>query len=383
MKILLVGEYSGVHTNLSSGLKELGHDVVTLSSGDAYKKFPADVLIKPVHFKIKLNRMVYALLYFLGLTGLSKYVIFRLHNKQLDKFDIVQIINPVAIPEFGAIGNIFLLHYLKRNSRKFYMCALGDDFKWVVACMKGRYKYSPLDNMFRSGFVAFLKYSYSLKYVISPLFILLDFYARKLAVGIIPGLLDYQIAYEDTKKTKPMIPLPVGDENFLKPQSGEGKIKIFHGWQVGKERKKGNDLLDAAIRNVIDKYPERVEYYVASGMAYKDYVKAYSDCDIYIDQVYSYDRGMSGALGMCAGKVVFSGFEADSILGLSADNAPKELKNIGINAIPDVDSLTQSLCFLLTHPKSLYDIKIAAYEFARGTYAKKLVAQKYVDCWVG
>ena len=34
MKILLLGEYSGLHLNLRDGLRELGHDVVLASAGD-------------------------------------------------------------------------------------------------------------------------------------------------------------------------------------------------------------------------------------------------------------------------------------------------------------------------------------------------------------
>ena len=37
MRILLLGEYSGVHYNLSVGLKALGHDVTLASGGDYWK----------------------------------------------------------------------------------------------------------------------------------------------------------------------------------------------------------------------------------------------------------------------------------------------------------------------------------------------------------
>ncbi|WP_034293688.1 MULTISPECIES: hypothetical protein [Bacillus] len=42
-KILLLGEYSGVHQNLKEGLKELGHDVVVASDGDEQIRINSDI----------------------------------------------------------------------------------------------------------------------------------------------------------------------------------------------------------------------------------------------------------------------------------------------------------------------------------------------------
>ena len=46
MKILLIGEYSGVHTNLAKALIEKNFEVLTVHDGDSYKKFESDVIIK-------------------------------------------------------------------------------------------------------------------------------------------------------------------------------------------------------------------------------------------------------------------------------------------------------------------------------------------------
>ena len=50
MRILLVGEYSRLHNSLKEGLVQLGHEVVLLSSGDGFKNFPSDIIIKPSIF---------------------------------------------------------------------------------------------------------------------------------------------------------------------------------------------------------------------------------------------------------------------------------------------------------------------------------------------
>lgn len=44
MRILLVGEYSGVHTNLKVGLEKLGAEVLLVSEGDVWKKFDLSLI---------------------------------------------------------------------------------------------------------------------------------------------------------------------------------------------------------------------------------------------------------------------------------------------------------------------------------------------------
>ena len=46
MKILLIGEYSNLHNSLKQGLQKKGHEVVLLSSGDGFKNFDSDIVIK-------------------------------------------------------------------------------------------------------------------------------------------------------------------------------------------------------------------------------------------------------------------------------------------------------------------------------------------------
>lgn len=46
MKVLFLGEYSGVFMELSKGLNKLGVETLRVSSGDSFKKYSADYLIK-------------------------------------------------------------------------------------------------------------------------------------------------------------------------------------------------------------------------------------------------------------------------------------------------------------------------------------------------
>jgi len=42
-QILLLGEFSGLHTNLKEGLEELGHSANLVSSGDGEKNIKRDI----------------------------------------------------------------------------------------------------------------------------------------------------------------------------------------------------------------------------------------------------------------------------------------------------------------------------------------------------
>ena len=82
MKILLIGEYSNVHTTLAKGLRALGHQVCVMSDGDSWKNYPRDIDVARQPGKIggvKLLTKVYSLL------------------PKLKGYDIVQLINPMFL----------------------------------------------------------------------------------------------------------------------------------------------------------------------------------------------------------------------------------------------------------------------------------------------
>lgn len=59
MRILLFGEFSGLHVNLKRGLEDLGHEVTVVSFGDDFKKIKGDITIKNVSGN-KLLRLFFA-----------------------------------------------------------------------------------------------------------------------------------------------------------------------------------------------------------------------------------------------------------------------------------------------------------------------------------
>jgi hypothetical protein len=86
MKILLIGEFSGVHNNLKKGLTELGHDVRLAADGDKYRRFNHDFKIAPFEGRI---------------IGRILNIIHFLYNiRKFIGYDVIQFINPFILPYY-------------------------------------------------------------------------------------------------------------------------------------------------------------------------------------------------------------------------------------------------------------------------------------------
>lgn len=376
INVLLVGEFSGVHLELRNALREKGVNVSLFSDGDSYKKFYSDIKLKTSNRTSLLNnRYIRLLSDFLGLKGLVVLFENRKQIEFLKNYDVVQLINPVPFLSFGPLASLLLACFLKRYNKRIFLCALGDDYQWVKHCLSGKVKYSMFDRMTWRNWH---KFYFSLKFVYHPLYILLDRYIIKMTDGIICGLYDYWLAYQNVDKPKTFIPLPISERQLVKkPTPTQYPIKIFHGWQTGKELRKGNDVFDVAIKRVVEKYgPDMVAYNVVKSVPYEEYIKLYYECDIFIDQCYSYDRGMNGLLGMAAAKVVFTGF----------DSALHELyscktSTIALNAQPDDSILFEKICHLVGDIRFIDEIKNNAREFVIDNHCSFSIAEQYLKFW--
>ncbi|AXC76711.1 glycosyltransferase family 1 protein [Salmonella enterica subsp. arizonae serovar 63:z36:-] len=369
MKILLVGEFSGVHTHLSKALKDMGHIVTTISDGDAYKNFPRDITI-PLNKNTSKWAVLKDYIYdYLGIKGLFLYFKKRKTLSELRGFDIVQLINPAPIAAFGSLASLLLLKKLERNNNKLFLCALGDDYRWVSACLSGTYKYSALDNL---SVKTFPKYLYTLKYKYGFFYKTLHLLTEKKCRAIIPGLYDYQLAYNGHPKITDIVKLPIEplkNESSTNAQGKNNRVVIFHGWQVGKEFRKGNFIFDAAMQIILKKYgEERVQYIVCKSVPYSDYILLVSQADLFLDQVYSYDFGVNALLGMKYSSVVLSGFECYS-------------DGIGINVEPELSALVEKISFLIENPLIVEDIKTKARSHVKIHHDAMSVSRKYLEIW--
>lgn len=378
MKVLLIGEFSSVHTELAKGLTNHGINVTTVSSGDGFKNYKSDVIIHPKKIRSWLWGKIYAL--FFSRTGYNNYDGFKNDWPQLKEsfkgYDVVQFINPNFLP-YGPKILIRIAKELKKNNHKMFLCVLGWDYYVLKDKRLTNKNPNPIADhgiteWFRHSVYSQYKYTLGAKK--------LNDYLINSCSCIIPGLYEYYLPYMWTDKVTDAIPFPIGKEKIGKPFTikKEEKIIIFHGWQKGRESEKGNDVFDRVIRRVVEKYGgDRVEYKMVQSVPYEQYVKSFNDSHIFIDQLYSHSYGVNAVLGMAAGKVVFSGLEPDQLKHMPNYHGER----IGIQAEVKEEKLFNQFCDLIENPLQMNEISRNAIEYVKNNHLSEAVARMYLDRW--
>ena len=384
MRVLLLGEFSGVFTELRKGLLERGVEVVSINDGDGWKNYPADLRVdnmplKQIPIILKPFRYVYKLiLYRLGLNGLIRlYKLWPKLKLLLSEYDVVQLSNPVVLPPLGSVANLIVLRYVFNHNKKVCMNCMGGDYYELKYRIKHMSNHSlcrkhRIANLFGFPYLSF-KYFYCLFYK------KLNDYAVANVKAIIPITKDYKDVYNWTGKMTGIIPIAVSESVVGEPihlQDGE-KIIIFHGWQLGRESDKGNDIFDNVIHKIVLKYGQRVDYQVVHNIPYNDYITKLRGCHLFVDQLYSDDKGVNGLLGMAAGKVVFSGFKKESL----ENYAHYDGKQVGISSYNDEEYLYNRFSELIDNPRLIEQISQNAIEFVKKNQITPVVTEMYLDVW--
>ena len=378
MKILLIGEYSGLHNSLKDGLQLNGHSVTLLGTGDGFKNYPVDIEVKSTIFEIPFLKFIAKIIDKLLKVSLNDFELgFKayLKIKTLKDFDIVQLINENSFKTTPWLETILLKKILK-NNKNLFLLSCGVDYISVKYALENKFKYSIL-TPYLNDKLLLKKYRHILKYNSSE-FKKLHRYIYKNIKGVISSDLDYHIPLIGEKKYLGMVPNPVNlkklNYDFVEI---EDKVIIFHGINSKNSTKKGNDYFIRAMEIIKKKYKESVEYIEVQDLKYRDYMKSYCNCHIFLDQVYAYDQGYNALEAMAKGKVVFTGAEKEWLehYGVNEDG-------IAINTLPDVNYLVEKLSILIENPKKIKDISINARKLIEDHHSYDNVANIYESKWL-
>src|SRR5699024_10884910 len=129
MRILLIGEYSRLHNSLKEGLTKLGHKVCLVSTGDHFKKFPSDILLKRKYHSGISKKMKVGLyrLFGIDITSISIRNQFFNHRHRLQNYDIVQLINESSF----AIAPKYekeIIDFLSKHNSRLFLLSCGTDY---------------------------------------------------------------------------------------------------------------------------------------------------------------------------------------------------------------------------------------------------------------
>ena len=290
MKILLVGDYSGVHTAIKEELKKRGHKVAVVDGKDGFKNYPSDIdlgknAITPLGKQIENIRLRHQL-------------------KKMKDYDIVQFINPYPIYEYLTSEQIMEL----MDSAKLSVVLL-------CGCDGAFYRnYSKIDaNLCRkceeiekAGKCCYRKINQQyLKYEE-------EFY-KKVDV-MIPLDWCYQDMHNtDSEKIKmvELLPMPITINSEPVITVGD-KLKVLH--PLNRKGVKGTPVIREAFIQLERKYKNRAEFIIDGRMPYKQYEELMKSVDIVLDQTYSASAGMTALLAMEQGKIVMGGNLDNAIL---------------------------------------------------------------------
>ena len=356
MKILLLGEFSGLNNELKNALIEAGHDVTLAASNDFFKAYPTDINLGygTNIYSYKIRQLILPLLNLKKLTG----------------YDVVHVINFYIIPRFPFF-NLFLIKFLKANNGLLTLAGARDD-PFFVTLSESTMRYSPIPphELYDRGGKPYYMRQQShihamhryMNYIDGVIPIMFEYYSTFCAAG-----------YSD--KTRNPIPIPINSgkipfkENILK----NNKVVFFHG--LNRRGFKGTFIIEKCFEEFSQKYPNDVECIIDGNMPFAKYMELMSRMNVTLDQVFSYSLAMNSLYSMAQGKVVCGGAEKESSILYSGETPPV------YNITPDQQQIVSVLEDILANRNTIKERSEASRAFVEKFHAPTLVAEQYISYW--
>lgn len=347
-KVLLLGEFSGLHTNLKEGLLEFGYDVKIASSGDGQKKINGDIDLKA--------------------NSTSQFGIYKELKRKISEFkgyDVVQFINPYISNKVA----VLLYNSIFNNNDKIFTLACGDDVEFIRFVKSGGMeKYSPFGEDIKMG--RQLPYD-------SRVDKILHTYFMNRINGVIPVLYEYAESYRRSKykeKVLSTIPLPINTQKIEYHENRvNGKIVIYHG--ITRPEFKGSKYIIEAMEDIKRRYPNEVEIIHADFLPLNEYLDVINRANIIIDQCQSYSYGMNALYSMAKGKVVLSGAEVEGLSELGVIKCPV------VNITPNTEQIFGVLEELISRKNEIPSIGEQSRNFVIEHHDYLKIAEKYINHW--
>ena len=363
MKILLIGEYSRLHLTLAEGLRAMNHEVTVASDGDGFKNYPRNV---------DLTRKGSGVLETIS----CMFSIIRKFSR-FKGYDVVQIINP-CFTTLNVRVNQYLFHKLKKNNKKVFLGAFGDDSYSVRALVENKtFKYS---EFFVGGQPTDLEYNKKLvaTWLDSPR----DVANREIAAtsdGIAACLYEYYKSYEPYFADKlAYIPLPVNTSlvEYIPINDVPKRVNFFIGINKDRSEFKGTDIMEHALNRLAADYPDEVTVTRVESVGYDEYKRLMSASHVVLDQLYSYTPAMNALLAMAQGKVLVGGGEPEmyDLMG-EQENHPI------VNVYPTEEDVYKKLEWIVKNKSEIPRLSADGRRFVETHHDYEKVAGRYVDFW--
>ena len=356
MKILLLGDLSGLHKNLREGLFKCNYKNTTLAtSGDGYKSIMGDIslpIYKNYSSKDKLR---------------VRYEFFNfLYN--LRGYDIIQLAGPYTFP-FPFFPYKLILNRLKKNNGKIFLCACGSDsFFWrnieyVLKYGKEQLNETKKFDMNNKSPSRLSKRDFEF-----------NSYIADNVDGIIPVNYEYHIAYKSHPNLRNFIPQPIDiKENNNQNAFDINNCKIFHG--LSRYGMKGTRFIESAFKKLENSKFRNHDFVIKGQLPLEKYLKEIESSTIIVDQCFSRSYGMNALYAMSLGKIVLSGADKSFIKFMKLKKIPV------INIIPESKQIFESISNLLENPNKITKLSIESRKYVEKNHDSTLIAKKFIKEW--
>ena len=343
MKVLLLGEFSGLHRFLKEGLNELGVETQLVADGDGWKKISGgdDCLNRDQN-------------------------IVQIYKKAIrySGYDVVQLINTSIFP---TIINSSLIGRLSRLNNCMSLVAAGGDYRLVCSYKQGCFEYYLFDYD-----KSFLK-KYDVKSIKGIAHIYNDIKVEKTVDVIIPNMYEYMVGYKATKRT-PVIPLPINVKNIeYRENIVKKKLCLFHG--INRPLEKGTPFIFEALKRLEDNYPNDVKVITCERLPYDEYVEVMRETNVLIDQCCGYGYGINACIALAQGKAVLSCNSEENKQAMGVTDCPI------LPIVPNPDQIYQQLLWLLEHRNQIPLLGYKSRKYVEDIHDNIMIAQRYIEAW--
>ena len=355
MRILLVGEYSGLFNCLKDGLLTLGHEVFLVSDGDGYRNYPSDFRWDVNVKSTTLNKLLSIANVFLNIRLFKGY-------------DIVMFVSTRVLfyDSFTLLNKLFYNYVIKAN-KKAYICDSGLDFigyKYWFEDRKSKYYYYTLGYYNKKKQSSWLLNSKAER---------VEYKIRECVDGLIPIWYEYAQPYRTFSNLRKAIRIPINLEKFAyQPNIVKGKIVFFHGLT---RACKGGVYIQEAFNRLREKYSDLAEFVCAGGLPFDEYMKITSRANCILDDVNSYSFSMNALFAMARGKIYMGGAEPEGNKELGYEDCPV------INLTRSVDQICEAIEFVIQNRDKIEEMGLASRKFVEKYHNHVDIARQYVECW--
>lgn len=292
MKILFIGDYSGLHACMARGLRDRGHQVTLISDRGGFMNTDCDITLQRRPGKLG------GAMYFAQMLRLLP---------SLRGYDVVHLINPHFL-DIRPEKIKFFFDRIKRQNGLMLLTLSSFDYHYCQACIKGEiFRYSEF--YVGNTPTPFEASTHHAQAWTTPEMEEFNRHIYSNIDGAVSILPEYDMAARPILGSRlAFINLPIDLSTLpYQPYTQKKKINLFIGVKEQMQLQKGTDQLYRTLLALQQRHPDRCTVTRVSNLPLNQYLVTMQRADIVIDQLYSYSPATNALQAMALGKVAAVG----------------------------------------------------------------------------